>query len=42
MRYQNPINKGFYPDPSIYLVHLTFQYLPGVPIFKSQDLVNWT
>jgi len=48
MNYQNPIIKGFYPDPSIcrvgdtfYLVNSTFQYLPGIPIFKSQDLVNW-
>lgn len=48
MNYQNPIIKGFYPDPSIcrvgdtfYLVNSTFQYLPGVPIFTSQDLVNW-
>lgn len=48
MKYQNPIIKGFYPDPSIcrvgdtfYLVNSTFQFLPGVPVFESQDLVNW-
>lgn len=47
-RYTNPIIKGFYPDPSIckandkyYLVTSTFEYFPGVPIFESEDLVNW-
>ena len=45
----NPILKGFYPDPSIcsvgedfYLVNSTFAYFPGIPIFHSRDLVNWT
>jgi xylan 1,4-beta-xylosidase len=45
----NPILGGFYPDPSIcrvnddyYLVNSTFWYFPGVPIFHSKDLVNWT
>lgn len=48
MRYHNPVIKGFYPDPSIckvnnayYLVCSSFQYFPGVPIFESQDLINW-
>jgi alpha-N-arabinofuranosidase len=47
--YTNPILAGFYPDPSIervgddyYLVTSSFAYFPGVPIFKSKDLVNWT
>lgn len=47
--YNNPIITGFYPDPSIcrvnddyYLVNSSFEYFPGVPIFKSKDLVNWT
>lgn len=47
--YKNPIIPGFYPDPSIcrvgsdyYLVASSFAYFPGVPIFHSQDLVNWT
>lgn len=46
--YQNPILAGFYPDPSItragdafYMVTSSFAYFPGVPIFKSTDLVNW-
>ena len=47
-RVNNPIMAGFYPDPSIcrvendyYMVHSTFAYFPGVPIFKSRDLVSW-
>src|SRR3990172_8380412 len=46
--FENPILSGFYPDPSIcrvgddyYLVHSTFEYFPGVPIFHSKDLVHW-
>jgi xylan 1,4-beta-xylosidase len=44
----NPILAGFYPDPSIcavegryYLVCSSFSYFPGIPIFESNDLVNW-
>jgi alpha-N-arabinofuranosidase len=47
--YRNPILPGFYPDPSItrvgsdyYLVTSTFAYFPGIPVFRSRDLVNWT
>jgi xylan 1,4-beta-xylosidase len=46
--FQNPIFSGFYPDPSMtragdafYMVSSSFAYFPGVPIFKSTDLVNW-
>ena len=46
--YNNPINPGFLPDPSIcrvggdyYMVNSTFEYFPGVPVFHSKDLVNW-
>jgi alpha-N-arabinofuranosidase len=46
--YINPVNSGFYPDPSIvkvendyYMVHSSFAYYPGIPIFHSTDLVNW-
>lgn len=49
MKYNNPILPGFYPDPSIckvdntyYLINSTFEYLPGIPIFKSKDLIHWT
>jgi xylan 1,4-beta-xylosidase len=47
--YLNPIIAGFYPDPSItragddyYIVNSSFAYFPGVPIFHSKDLVQWT
>ena len=48
MKYKNPVLKGFYPDPSVcfadgkfYMVCSSFQYFPGVPLFESDDLVNW-
>lgn len=48
MKYKNPVIRGFYPDPSVcfaegkyYLVSSSFQYFPGVPLFESDDLVNW-
>lgn len=48
MKIQNPIIRGFYPDPSIckaegkyYIACSSFQYFPGVPVFESEDLVNW-
>ncbi len=48
MKYTNPVLKGFYPDPSVcyangkyYMVCSSFQYFPGVPLFESDDLVNW-
>ena len=45
----NPILAGFYPDPAItddgqgnyYMVHSTFAFYPGIPIFHSRDLINW-
>lgn len=46
--YSNPILRGFYPDPSVirvdqdyYMVTSTFEYMPGVPIFHSRDLIQW-
>ncbi|HEX6069846.1 MAG TPA: glycoside hydrolase family 43 protein [Longimicrobiaceae bacterium] len=48
-QYHNPILAGFYPDPSItrvgddyYIVNSTFTFFPGIPVFHSRDLVNWT
>ena len=48
-QYFNPIMAGFYPDPSVcrkgdtyYLVNSSFSFFPGVPVFTSKDLVNWT
>lgn len=45
---QNPIIKGFFPDPSIcradgkyYLACSSFRYFPGVPLLESTDLINW-
>lgn len=47
--FTNPILAGFYPDPSIcgvdgdyYMITSTFAYFPGLPVFHSKDLVNWT
>lgn len=47
--YTNPILPGFNPDPSIiqdgddyWLVVSSFEYFPGLPIYHSTDLVNWT
>ncbi len=45
----NPLISGFNPDPSIvrgpdayYLVTSTFEYLPGIPVYRSTDLVTWS
>jgi xylan 1,4-beta-xylosidase len=46
--FYSPILQGCYPDPSItrkgndyYMVNSSFAMFPGVPIFHSNDLVNW-
>jgi len=48
MIYQNPVLRGYYPDPSVckangkyYLAASSFHYFPGVPLFESEDLINW-
>lgn len=45
----NPILAGDNPDPSIlrngddyYIVTSSFEYYPGLPIWHSTDLINWT
>src|SRR5688572_14283894 len=45
---QRPVLSGFHPDPSIcrvgdsyYLATSSFEYAPGVPIFRSTDLRSW-
>lgn len=45
---QNPILKGFNPDPSIvrvdrdyYIATSTFEWYPGVQIHHSRDLIHW-
>lgn len=44
----NPVLAGCYPDPSVcrvgdtfYLVTSSFEYLPGLPVFRSTDLAAW-
>ncbi len=44
----NPVVPGFHPDPSVcrvgdvyYLACSSFEYLPGVPVFRSTDLASW-
>lgn len=46
--YENPVKRGFYPDPSVirveddfYMVNSSFQYFPAIPISHSKDLVHW-
>ena len=46
---QNPILRGFNPDPNIlkvadtyYIVVSSFEWLPGLRVYTSKDLVNWT
>ena len=43
-----PVVPGFHPDPSVvrvgdtyWLVHSSFEYAPGVPLYRSADLVTW-
>jgi xylan 1,4-beta-xylosidase len=45
---QNPVLRGFFPDPSIcrvgddyYIANSTFEWFPGVTLSHSRDLVNW-
>lgn len=44
----NPLIPGFNPDPSVvrvgdvyYVVTSTFEYLPGIPIYRSTDFRTW-
>ena len=48
VEYKNPVMAGFYPDPSVcrvgngfYMVNSSFEYLPGIPVSYSTDLVHW-
>lgn len=48
MNVQNPILRGFHPDPSLirvkedyYLAVSTFEWCPGVRIYHSTDLIHW-
>lgn len=48
-RYLNPVLSGDYPDPSVlkdgdryYMTHSSFEATPGLLIWQSGDLVNWS
>lgn len=48
MKIQNPVLRGFHPDPSLvragedyYIATSTFEWFPGVCIFHSRDMANW-
>lgn len=48
MEYKNPVLPGFHPDPSVcsvdgifFAATSTFGFFPGIPIYVSNDLVNW-
>ncbi len=48
MPWPTPLLPGFHPDPSVvrvdddyYLATSSFEYLPGIPIHHSRDLVSW-
>jgi hypothetical protein len=43
-----PIIPGFFPDPTIcraddelFIAHSSFEYSPGVPLWRSTDLLTW-
>ncbi|WP_341977326.1 glycoside hydrolase family 43 protein [Microbacterium sp. LWO13-1.2] len=45
---EHPVVPGFHPDPTIcragdtyYLAHSSFEYSPGVPLWRSTDLTTW-
>lgn len=47
--YRNPLLGGDHPDPSpirvgndFYLTHSSFDYAPGLLVWHSRDLINWT
>jgi len=46
--WHNPMVSGFNPDPSVvlvdglyYLVTSSFEYVPGLPVYRSADLLDW-
>jgi xylan 1,4-beta-xylosidase len=47
--FKNPVIRGFAPDPSalrvgddFYIANSTFEWFPGVRLYHSKDLQNWT
>lgn len=48
MKFTNPVINGFNPDPSVcqvgdkyYAVCSTFEFYPGLPIYESENLIDW-
>lgn len=48
-QFRNPILPGYHPDPSVlrvgedyYLIHSSFAHFPGIPVYHSRNLVDWT
>ncbi|GEL95524.1 glycoside hydrolase family 43 protein [Cellulomonas composti] len=48
MRTANPVLPGCHPDPTVcrvgadvYLMTSTFEHVPGLPVYRSRDLVSW-
>jgi len=46
--FRNPILPGFHPDPTVcrvddwyYLAVSSFMYFPGIPLYRSRDLIHW-
>ena len=45
--YNNPVQRGFFPDPSVvrvgddyYMANSTFQYFPAIAISHSRDMIH--
>ncbi|MBQ9124810.1 MAG: family 43 glycosylhydrolase [Acholeplasmatales bacterium] len=48
MKYNNPIILSDYSDPDViryksnyYMVASSFNHVPGIPVLKSKNLINW-
>ena len=49
IKVKNPILRGFNPDPNIlrvkeryYIIVSSFEWLPGIRVYESKNLVNWS
>lgn len=49
IKVKNPILRGFNPDPNIlrvkeryYIIVSSFEWLPGIRVYESKNLVNFT
>lgn len=48
-KFTNPVIRGFKPDPTVcrvgddyYVVVSSFEYFPGLPVYHSRNLLDWT